>query len=90
MEKEKLLAALAEIHRQLTDVEDIDDDVRQLLSTVTGDIDRVLDESVETSAEDSRGVTNRLNEMVARFEVEHPDLAALITRVSEGLANLGI
>ena len=89
MDKQELLDTLRTLHDELSETERIDDETRQLLHDVTDDIHRVLDNDSETTATD-KPVSSRLQELLVKFEIEHPKIGGLIERLSDALANMGI
>ena len=90
MEKQQLQESLAALHSALSNREQIDDDTKGLLSTLSNDIDRLLDDSTENSPEDVQPVTEQVDGLLLKFEAEHPDLTAALNRVASALANMGI
>lgn len=90
MEKQQLQESLAALHAALSHREVIDDDTRSLLSVLNDDIDRLLDDSTENSVEDVEPVTEQVDNLLLKFEAEHPDLTAALNRVASALANMGI
>lgn len=90
MEKQQLQESLSALHSALSNRDQIDDDTRSLLSTLSTDIDRLLDDSTENSPEDVQPVTEQVDSLLLKFEADHPDLTAALNRVASALANMGI
>ena len=89
MVRDELRNALEGLHAQLGETSDVDDDTRQLLISVTADIERVLaDDSPSPDVDES--LTQRLEDVMRQFGAEHPMIGGLLQRLSDGLANLGI
>lgn len=89
MESE-LRAKLIELHESLQQVGSLDDDARQLLATVAEDLHRLAIQPTTPSAEQISPVSTQLSDLVLRFESNHPQVTALLGRITESLANLGI
>jgi hypothetical protein len=81
--EDALQRQLRELHGELGRVRVSEDATRELLRELAGDIDRAL-----ASGERS-GLVERLRRAALHFEAEHPDLAALTTRVIDALVKLG-
>ena len=90
MEKQQLQESLAALHSALSNRDQIDEDTRNLLSALSGDIDRLLDDSTENRPEDVQPVTEQVDSLLLKFEADHPDLTAALNRVASALANIGI
>jgi ABC-type transporter Mla subunit MlaD len=90
MVKSELRESLAELHESLAHVDELDEETRQLMRTLTEDLQRLLGQSGELSASDVEPVSNRLHELLLRFETEHPQISGILGRLASSLANLGI
>ncbi len=90
MPRKQLQVTLEELHEALGDAEQIDDDTRAMLKTVTAEIQRLLDEEQSPTEQDVHSVSSELKELLLRFESEHPQLTGILGRIADGLANLGI
>ena len=90
MEKQPLQESLTALHDQLSQRDQIDDGTRSLLQTLAGDIDRLLDDSTENTPQDVEPVNEQVQDLVLKFETEHPELTAVLNRVASALANMGI
>ncbi|MEZ6131630.1 MAG: DUF4404 family protein [Planctomycetaceae bacterium] len=93
MTDETLNSTLAKLHETLNDTNDVDEETRTLLLSVTADIQRVLEERGQAASESSpsdESMSGRLKDMVVEFEVNHPQIGGLLERLSDGLANMGI
>jgi hypothetical protein len=82
----KLRELLAQLHTQLRGAKSVDTPSRELLKTVAKDIETALARSGArpVSAE------SKLEELAARFEVEHPALAEAVRDVVDALGKAGI
>jgi hypothetical protein len=90
MVKSQLRESLAELHESLADVDELDEETRQLMRTLTEDLQRLLGQRGELSASDVEPVSHRLHELLLRFETEHPQISGILGRLASSLANLGI
>ena len=90
MEKKQLQESLNALHGELSDRDAIDDKTRALLKTLSEDIDRLLDDSTENTREDVEPVSDQVQDLVLKFEADHPELTAALNRVASALANMGI
>ena len=87
MPRERLRQKLDELHAELEQTKELDDEDRQHLAAVMGEIR----EAVDQSGPASRGsFTDRLKESLTRFEASHPRLAALVREISTTLSEAGI
>jgi hypothetical protein len=89
MDKDSLLKSLQQLHAELSETECADAETLQLLSTVTDDIDRLLENRSQTSTDDVDPVTRGLRDLLLKFEAEHPQLSAKVGQVADALAAMG-
>jgi hypothetical protein len=73
----------------------MDDDTRALLTTVQRDIERLVGPHADTTPpevndQEVQSVTAGLQKALLDFEVQHPHLTSLLSRIGDALANLGI
>jgi molecular chaperone GrpE (heat shock protein) len=90
MGKNQLQESLAELHESLAKIDRLDEETRQLMQRLTADLQRLLGQAGDLSAEDVEPVTNNLQELLLRFETEHPQITGILGRLASSLANLGI
>ena len=79
------------LHRLRAEIEALplhDDETRQRLETLIGDIESTLDDPQTLGADQSLG--DRLKASIVGFEASHPRLATLLNDVVEKLGNIGI
>jgi hypothetical protein len=88
--KNQLQQTLAELHESLVHVDQLDDETRQLMRTLTDDLQRLLEQEGKWQAEDVEPVSNKLQDLLLRFETEHPQISGILGRLASSLANLGI
>lgn len=89
MVRDELRNTLAGLHDQLGQTSDVDAQTRELLLSVTADIERILADD-QSPSEVDESLTQRLEDAMRQFEAEHPMIGGLLQRLSDGLANLGI
>ena len=89
MKKEQLRATLKQLHDELAQAEDVDTETLDRLRTLTEDLDRVMDECDDPSAEDVQSNASGLKDLLLKFEAEHPQMAAAVGRVADALAAMG-
>ena len=91
MNRDEMLQTLATLHNELATAENLDEETRQMLKTLTGDIEKVLIQLENSSGEEiDKSLTQQLRESVIEFEVRHPIIGGLLMRLTDGLANMGI
>lgn len=90
MDSNDLRSRLASLHEQLTHSPAIDAESRQLLSTVLHDIERLLEQSPDGVAMAAPEHSNRLQELLARFDADHPQLAGGLRQFVDALGKLGV
>lgn len=91
MNRDEMLQTLATLHNELATAENLDEETRQMLKTLTGDIEKVLVQLENSSGEEiDKSLTQQLRESVIEFEVRHPIIGGLLMRLTDGLANMGI
>ena len=86
MNHQDLRELLAQLHARLSDARSLDSEDRKLLSTVLGDISRVLARD-DASAPPARP---RLESLAVKFEADHPQLAESLRQLMDLLGKAGI
>lgn len=92
MPREELKKTLESLHEELSRTEEVDPEVRRLLTEVAGDIEEKLQDeppALESRAAES-DLIDRVNNLGSHFEEQHPRLAQIIGRIADGLSQLGI
>jgi hypothetical protein len=84
-----LHAQLEALHADLIRTQAVDDDTREMLVTVLGDITQLLHRSTRSAAE-HRSLTERLDALAVRFEADHPALGTAIRALVDALQKAGI
>jgi hypothetical protein len=92
MPDKQLRAELSHLHEELERASSVDAPSRELLETLSGDIERLLDTSARRDAADSshESLSERLGEAVRHFEESHPALSVAVGRIATALSNMGI
>ncbi len=83
MSGDRLDETLRKLHEELSHGPELGPDARELLEDIARDIRALTGSPPE-------GFVERLREAAAQFEESHPRLAALIGRLSDTLASMGI
>jgi hypothetical protein len=87
MNRPDLSALLRTLHAALAETPTLDDPTRALVADVRRDLERAL---AAPDPETHGTLATRLRASVQHFEADHPDLTALVQRVVDQLANLGV
>ena len=92
-----LKSHLKDLHANLAQTNDVDEELQSLLRQLDGDIRTLLERrttvaAAEARAEESQtyGLAERTQELTARFAVEHPRLEPALRELGRMLANMGI
>jgi hypothetical protein len=87
MDPERLHETLRQLHRELKETETADPETRRLLTAVQDDIERVTGPGESPPAEE---IGDRIENLAARFEADHPALALALRQVMTTLSSMGI
>ena len=85
---ERIRATLAELEAELRQLDSLDEATREALADATADIADTLRRG-KRSAKTQIAETS-LRDRLVEFEASHPQLAGILTRLLDGLAQLGI
>ena len=85
MTDQTLSALLAELHARLKQASSLDPESRELLATVSRDIEQALADENATSV-----APEPVEALAVRFEAEHPSLAGVLRQIMDTLAKAGI
>jgi hypothetical protein len=85
--KRALRDELERLQKELSETTTLDPEARELLGEMAADIERLLAQDESGGAEP---LAERLRAATERFEETHPKLTAVVGRVADALANLGI
>ncbi len=89
MREQHLRQMLEQLHTELQGADTIDDRSRELLHSVLGDIEDLLERKQKPGAQ-PESIIERLREAVGAFESTHPRLTSAINRMADALAGIGI
>ncbi len=78
---------LEKLHRELETADQVDERGRELLRALDTDIHALLERSEEASLPST---LSRLDEAIAHFEIEHPQVTAALSQMFASLSNAGI
>jgi hypothetical protein len=87
MSEQDLRALLAELHVRLQRARSIDPEARQLLATVSRDIEHAL---ANEGAGPGTIATEPVEALAVRFEADHPSLAGVLRQIMDTLGKAGI
>ena len=82
---EQLKNKLEALHSALQQVDNLDDDTRQLLQALNDDIARVT-----TGNPAPENLSERIEKQTIEFEGEHPQMSAILRDIIEALGKMGI
>lgn len=85
---DKLRATLAELEEELRAVDSIEEGDRELLANAAQEIADTLRRGKRT--DQTQRVESSLQDRLVEFEASHPQLAGIVTRLLDGLGQLGI
>jgi hypothetical protein len=85
MTDQDLSALLAELHARLKQARSLDHESRELLATVSRDIEQALANDTATSV-----APEPVEALAVRFEAEHPSLAGVLRQIMDTLGKAGI
>jgi hypothetical protein len=89
MQRQQLRKLIGDLHTELSTAEQIDDDSRELLQQLAGDIETLtVAESPEAGHHES--AVDQLEEAVVKFETDHPRLSMVLGEILDALGKLGI
>jgi chaperonin cofactor prefoldin len=90
MDKQQLQPRLEELHNELKQIDSVDENERQVLQKLIGDINKLI----EAGDTDQHHVYDRLGEGlregIERLEASHPRATMLMGQVIDALAKIGI
>lgn len=89
MSQESLRELLGRVHERLSHADRVDAESRELLVTLTHDIDRALGGGGQLTGGQGHPAP-RLEELAVRFEAEHPALARALRQLIDALGKAGI
>jgi len=90
MEDPELRDTLEKLHQELEQADDLDDESRQHLQHLMGDIRTALDREGPSPAEHYQSLGEQLTEGIQRYEISHPSLTAAMKHALDILSGVGI
>jgi hypothetical protein len=81
---------LQQLHEEINNTQTVDEKGRELLQDLDGDIHALLERSEEHQAQVHPSIVQTLESTIDHFEVTHPELTALISKLLDTLSNAGI
>jgi hypothetical protein len=87
MDRNRLRDLLQQLHHALGGARTVDEESRRLLGTVMSDIERVLERG---GGPRGAPVSSRLEELIVRYEADHPAVAGAMRQLLDALAKAGI
>jgi hypothetical protein len=90
MDDSELRATLEKLHLELERTDDLDDESRQRLQHLMGDIRTALDREGTPPPEHYQSLGEQLNDGIQRYEISHPSLTAAMRHALDILSGVGI
>jgi len=90
MNRKELQKTLESLRAELNKTASVDDEMRALLTALEKDIQRLSEQDAGESASEVEPLAERVQDLVLKFEADHPQLTTALNQVSAALANLGI
>jgi hypothetical protein len=90
MENKELRDLLSELHAEIENTHEVDEKGLELLRHLNEDITVLLDRSEGNPASTNQSITSNLENTLSHFEVTHPSLTELISKLLESLSSSGI
>jgi len=89
MEKQRLLQTLEELRAELLLAKSVDPETMAQLEQLTKDIQHAVHQGKRSTEPEVEPASSGLNDLLLKFEAEHPQLSASIGRVADALAAMG-
>lgn len=90
MDNKKSRKLLQQLHDEINNTQSVDKEGSEMLRDLDGDIRALLERSGEIPEQSPSSLVQSLEGALDHFEVTHPDLTLLISRLLESLSNAGI
>ncbi len=90
MDDNELQKLLDQLHEEIQNTQTVDEKGSELLHDLEGDIKALLERSGGNPVQVHPSVVKRLESAVSHFEVTHPNLTGLISRLLDRLSSSGI
>jgi signal transduction histidine kinase len=89
MDTQKLRETVSELEQELRDLKTVDDETRQMLREAVREIRAALRQA-RRSETLHKSLVQRLSAVAGKFESSHPAITDVITRLIDGLAQMGV
>lgn len=90
MDKPQLHSTLEQLHKELQQIESVDETERQLLRQLMADIRKLTRSEDGDQLRAPDRLVEELAEGIERFEASHPQVTMLMGQVIDALAKMGI
>lgn len=90
MDDQELRKLLEQTHREIEAVQSVDEKGLELLRDLETDIRALLERSGTVQADIHPSMLQRMEDSLQYFEVTHPTLTTMLSKLSEILSNAGI
>jgi hypothetical protein len=90
MDNDELRKHLQQLHDEINNAGTVDEKGSELLRDIEGDINALLERSGENPVQVHPSIVPRLESALSYFEVTHPTLTTVISRLLDSLSNAGI
>jgi hypothetical protein len=90
MDDPELHEAVGKLHQELEQADNLDEESRQQLQHLMGDIRTALDRQPPAPEEEDESLFEQINESIQQYEVTHPDLTAALQHALDILSGAGL
>jgi predicted component of type VI protein secretion system len=90
MDDQELHNLLEQLHSEIERSDTVDEEERELLQHLAADIRRLLDRSEGEVNPSETSMIKRVEESIDQYEITHPDLTMLLSKLLTILSNAGI
>jgi Domain of unknown function (DUF4404) len=90
MDNQELRKLLHQLHDEIKNTRTVDEKGSELLRALEEDISALLEHSGENPVQVHPSIVQRLENALSHFEITHPNLTLLISRLLDSLSNAGI
>ncbi len=90
MDTQNLYKRLQELHRELQQIESVDENERRALEQLMADIQELQERKEGQPIQRYSRLSERLKDGVAQLEASHPNVTMLMSQVIDRLAKMGI
>jgi len=90
MDNQELDKLLHQLHDEINKTQTVDENGSEMLRDLEGDIRTLLERSKENPVQLHPSIVQRLEATISQFEVTHPELTTLISRLLDSLSTAGL